>query len=83
MKKYLERQKYIKPFYGTNELMGHKKRYCIWLVNADYTDIANSKILMERIEKVRKHRLESKAKTTRQYAADPTHGVYHQLYRSL
>ena len=27
---------------------------------------------LERVEKVRKHRLESKAKTTRQYAANPT-----------
>ena len=72
LKKEPSLEKYIKPFYGTNELMGHKKRYCIWLVNADYADIANSKILMERVEKVRKHRLESKAKTTRQYAANPT-----------
>ena len=63
---------YIKPFYGSNEFLSGKKRWCIWLVNTPFEDIRNSKILMSKIEKVREHRLNSSAKTTRQYANDPT-----------
>ena len=65
-------EKYIKPFYGSDEFLSGKKRWCIWLVGAPFSDIRNSKILMDRIEKVKEHRLNSKAKTTRQYANDPT-----------
>lgn len=65
-------EKYIKPFYGSDEFLSGKKRWCIWLVGAPFSDIRNSKILMDRIEKVKEHRLSSKAKTTRQYANDPT-----------
>ena len=64
--------KYIKPFYGADEFLSGKKRWCIWLVNASFSDIKNSKILTEKIKKVEEHRLKSKAKTTRQYANDPT-----------
>lgn len=65
-------KKFIKPFYGTNELMGNKRRYCIWLVDTEYSEIVNSPILMDRVNKVKEHRLASKAKTTRGYATTPT-----------
>ena len=65
-------EKYIKPFYGSDEFLSGKKRWCIWLVGAPFSDIRNSKILMEKVEKVKEHRLNSKAKTTRQYANNPT-----------
>lgn len=61
----------IKPYFGANEFIKGKMRYCIWLHNEPFEIIKNSKILKERIASVEKFRLESKAKTTRSYAKVP------------
>lgn len=66
-----EIQKWIHPYIGADEFIKGKKRYCLWLAHATPLDISKSKILKERVEKVRQFRLSSKAKTTKGYAKVP------------
>lgn len=61
----------IKPYIGAEEFIKGKMRYCIWLHNAPFEIIKNSKILKERIAAVEQFRLASKAKTTNSYAKTP------------
>jgi len=61
----------IMRYMGADEFIKGKERYCIWLHNAPFEIIKNSKILKERIAAVEKFRLESKAKTTNAYAKTP------------
>lgn len=64
-------EKWIRPYMGADEFIKGKKRYCLWLVHASPLDIKKSKILYNKVEAVRRFRLESKAKTTNGYAKVP------------
>ncbi len=61
-------EQFIKLYLGAEEFLNNKRRYCIWLNGANPTDMAKSKLIMERIAKVKEFREASKAKTTNQYA---------------
>ena len=63
--------KWIHPYIGAEEFIKQKSRYCLWLRNAQPTDIKQSKILYERVQAVREFRLASSAKTTQGYAKVP------------
>ena len=63
--------RWIHPYIGAEEFIKQKSRYCIWLRNAQPTDIKQSKILYERVQAVREFRLASSAKTTQGYAKVP------------
>ena len=63
--------RWIHPYIGAEEFIKQKSRYCIWLRNAQPTDIKQSKILYERVQAVRDFRLASSAKTTQGYAKVP------------
>jgi hypothetical protein len=64
-------EKYIKLYVGTDELTKGKVRYCFWLYNIPMEEYRKSKILRDRIEKVKLFRLKSKGKTTNGYARHP------------
>ncbi len=66
-----EISKWIHLYIGAEEFINNKERYCIWAKNASPTEIKNSKILYERIQKVKEFRENSKAKTTNGYAKVP------------
>ncbi|MGV8964559.1 MAG: class I SAM-dependent DNA methyltransferase [Candidatus Saccharimonadaceae bacterium] len=65
-------EKYIKLFLGGRELLHSEKRYCLWLANANPTEIKNIKIIVERIEAVKKWRSSSNRDTTKKLASTPT-----------
>ena len=65
-------EKYIKRIYGSEEYIKNKERYCLWLVNANPTDLRNSSFIHERIEQVRKFRLSSPKKATQLSAETST-----------
>ena len=65
-------EKYIRRIYGAAEYINNKERYCIWLVGASPADIRKSKFLTERVEEVRKFRLNSTKKATNESANTPT-----------
>lgn len=55
---------YLPLFIGSEEFINKKKRYCVWLKNANANDIRRSSILQEKIERVRRWRLSSGRKET-------------------
>jgi hypothetical protein len=65
-------EKYIRPFIGSDEYINNYKRYCLWLKNENPSEYRKLPFLMERIEKVKKFRLESKDKNTQKKASFPT-----------
>lgn len=64
-------RKYIKRFVMGKELIHGKDRYCLWMTEADLSDISKSTFLSERIANVKKFRLESSAASTRAMAETP------------
>ena len=62
---------YIKLFLGSEEFINNKKRYCLWLKNAEPSELRKMKLVTERVENVRKIRSESKTDTTKKLAETP------------
>jgi hypothetical protein len=65
-------EKWIKPYIGAEEFLKNKKRYCLWLVGAEPSELKKCTNVMKRVEFVRDTRLNSKAAGTRKFAATPT-----------
>jgi len=65
-------EKWIHPYWGAEEFLNRKERYCLWLVGADDDEIAQCPLVVERINQVREERLASKAAGTRKFANMPT-----------
>ena len=63
--------KYIRRVYGASEYINNKVRYCLWLVGASPVELRKSKFIMERVNSVRKFRLESSKDATRRSADIP------------
>ncbi len=61
-------ERYIKRIYGSAEYINNKERYCLWLVNANPSDLRASSFIRERIEQVRQFRLSSPKKATQDSA---------------
>lgn len=64
-------KKYIKPLIGAEEFLNNKKRYCLWLLNIDYSELKNNHLIMRRIQKVKEFRLNSSRKATKKFADQP------------
>jgi len=65
-------EQWIRPYVGAVEFLNNKKRYCLWLVNANPSDIKKCATVLKRVEEIKKFREESKAAGTRKFAATPT-----------
>ncbi|MBQ7544761.1 MAG: hypothetical protein IJT02_07440 [Synergistaceae bacterium] len=63
--------KFIRRVYGSKEFIQNIERYCFWLVDATPADIKHSKILYERVSRVKEHRLASRAEATRKKSDNP------------
>ncbi|HEX5422638.1 MAG TPA: DNA methyltransferase [Candidatus Acidoferrales bacterium] len=64
--------KFIRRFLGAEEFLHGESRWCLWLTDASPTELRKAPEIMERVERVREHRLASKRPTTRELAATPT-----------
>lgn len=65
-------EKWIKLYLGADELLNKKHRWCLWLENADPTELKKCPEVLRRIEHVKQFRLKSKAKETRKFAETPS-----------
>ncbi|MDR0220931.1 MAG: class I SAM-dependent DNA methyltransferase, partial [Lachnospiraceae bacterium] len=65
-------KKYIKKIYGATEYINNTDRYCLWLADAEPSELKKMPLVMERIERVRQFRLSSPKKATQDSAATPT-----------
>lgn len=72
---------FIKKLVGAREFINNKKRWCLWLVGVSPQQLRSMPLVMERVEKVRKMRLESTDARTRLLADTPT--VFRETYNPL
>lgn len=65
-------EKYIRPFTSGDDFINNKKRYCLWLVQINPSELKHSSELLSRVENVRNFRLASVKEATRRCAETPT-----------
>lgn len=64
-------QRYLRPFFGSEDFIQGKTRYCLWIDQQHYQDSLQSPLVAQRLEAVRQMRSESKADSTRDFAKAP------------
>lgn len=64
---------FFHPYYGAEEFINGKKRYCLWLGNANVVELSKMPLVMERIKLVKEFRLSSKRTATVKSAQKPAH----------
>jgi hypothetical protein len=72
MKKEPDTKEMIRPYYGGEEFINNKKRFCLWLVDISPNRINKLKMVKDRIEKTRIFRETSKREATNKLAATPS-----------
>jgi hypothetical protein len=65
-------KKFTKRFLGAESYINNQKRYCLWLVDATPSELRAMPLVMQRIERVKQHRLQSKRDVTRKLAQIPS-----------
>ena len=63
---------YFKSWYGSEEFINNKKRYCLWLGDCSPRQLRSMPLCMKRVEAVRDFRLSSKSAGTVKLADTPT-----------
>jgi hypothetical protein len=61
--------KYLRKLVGARELINGEERWCLWLVDADPSDVRNSKVLQSRVQSVRELRESSSRAATKKLAS--------------
>lgn len=76
MQEFVEKEpaskKWFKPWYGSQEFINRKPRYCLWLGDCPPNELRKMPECMKRVNAVRQLRLESKSAGTRKLADTPT-----------
>lgn len=72
IKKEPASQKFFRPWYGADEFIKNKKRFCLWLGECSPMELLKMPECRKRIESVRTFRLNSKRKSTLKLAETPT-----------
>ena len=63
---------YFHPWYGAQEFINRKPRYCLWLGNCSPADLRKMPNCLKRVQAVRDYRKESSRESTRRLADKPT-----------
>ena len=66
-------EKYFKKWYGSDEFINRRPRWCLWLGDANPTELLKLPECMKRINAVRNYRLRSISPGTIKLADKPTH----------
>jgi len=77
MKEFIKKEpaaeKWFKPWYGADEFISRRPRYCLWLGNCSPNELLHMPECLKRIEAVREFRLSSNRASTNKLADSPTH----------
>lgn len=65
-------EKYFKKWFGAQEFINRKNRFCLWLGEATPSELRSMPNVLKRIEAVRNYRLSSPSEGTRKIAEKPT-----------
>lgn len=68
----IDNEKLIRRYIGGHEFLNNEERYCLWLLNASPDLIDKSKLVKDRVELVKKFRLDSGREATNKLANYPT-----------
>ena len=71
LKKEPQAEKFLRKYVGAEEFLKDKPRFCLWLKDADPSEVKKCPEVMARVDAVRQFRLRSTAKPTREKAATP------------
>lgn len=63
---------YFRPWYGAEEFINNKKRFCLWLGECSPAELRTMPHCYERVTNVREYRLQSPSEGTRKIADKPT-----------
>ena len=72
IKKEPRAEKYFKLWYGADEFINNRPRYCLYLGECSPSELKSMPECMKRVENVKQLRLESKSKPTNKLAETPT-----------
>ena len=64
---------YFRPWYGAEEFINNKKRFCLWLGECSPAELRAMPLCYERVMNVREYRLKSPSAGTIKLADNPTH----------
>lgn len=64
-------EKYIKPLISAKEFLNNEKRWCLWFVGVEPSEIKQMPSVLEKIKKVKEFRESSVAPSTRKFASTP------------
>ncbi len=65
-------EKWFRPWYGSEEFINRKQRYCLWLGDCPLAELSKMPECLKRVEAVRKFRLSSSSSGTVKLADKPT-----------
>lgn len=65
-------EQYFRLFYGAEEFIKNKKRFCLWLGDCSPAELRAMPLCYERVQLVREYRLKSPSAGTRKLADTPT-----------
>ncbi|MCA1966381.1 MAG: class I SAM-dependent DNA methyltransferase, partial [Flavobacterium sp.] len=65
-------EKYILPLISAYEFLNGHKRWCLWLVNAEPSELKQMPEVLKRVDLVKQFRLNSVAPSTQKFALTPT-----------
>ncbi len=72
LENYPNSDKFIRPFIGGGDFINGKTRWCLWLKDVHPNDFRKIPLVMEKVEKVSKFRINSPKKRTNKWAEFPT-----------
>ncbi len=72
IKKEPQSAAYFRPWYGSDEFINNRPRYCLWLGDCSPAQLRQMPECLKRVENVRNFRLASKSEGTRKLADRPT-----------
>lgn len=71
LKTFPDAEVFVRKFLGSKEFINKLDRWCIWITPENLKDFLEVKPIVERIEKVKEHRLKSDRKATNELANYP------------
>ncbi len=72
IKREPDSKRFIKRFFGADDFISNKPRWCLWLGEAQPAELREMPAVMERVEAVSKFRAASKSAPTRKLGKTPT-----------
>lgn len=72
LEKEPQAEKFIRPFLMGADFIKRRPRYCIWLVDAQPSELRKCPMILERVRKVKEFRESSRKAATRKKAETPT-----------